>query len=97
MADGFAVDPEAIADVLDRMTEFQRAAEGLLAEIDAEVKSLHVTWTGEAAGGHAEAHEQWSRGAAMMREALRRLHTAGVGARDNYAGAIATNQRMWSS
>ena len=97
MADGFAVDPEAIADALERMTEFQRAAEGLLAEIDATVKSLHVTWSGEGAAAHAVAHKLWTHGAAMMREALGQLHTAGTGAHGNYTGAIAANQKMWSS
>jgi WXG100 family type VII secretion target len=97
VADVFAVDPEAIADALDRMTEFQRVAEGLLTEIDTTVKNLHVTWSGEAAAGHAEAHERWSRGAAMMREALGQLHTAGTDARGNYTGAISANQKMWST
>jgi WXG100 family type VII secretion target len=96
VADHFAVDPEAIADAIDRMTDFQRTAEALLAEIDTTVKNLHVTWSGEAATGHGEAHERWSRGAAMMREALDQLHRAGSGAHSNYTGAIAANQKMWS-
>jgi WXG100 family type VII secretion target len=97
VADQFAVEPEAIADALDRMTDFQSAAEGLLAEIDTTVKNLHVTWSGEGAAGHAEAHERWSRGAAMMRAALDQLHKAGTGAHGNYTGVVAANQKMWSS
>ena len=97
MGDGFAVDPEAVADALARMTEFQRAAEALLTEIDATVKALHITWSGEGAAGHKEAHEHWSRGAAMMREALGRLHTAGTGAHGNYTGVMSANHKMWSA
>lgn len=97
VADGFAVDPDAVADALDRMAEFQCAAEGLLTEIDATVKSLHLTWSGEVATGHAEAHDRWSRGAAMMRAALGQLHTAGTGAHGNYTGVMSANQKMWSS
>jgi WXG100 family type VII secretion target len=97
VADQFAVDPGAIADALDRMTDFQGAVEGLLAEIDTTVKNLHVTWSGEGAASHAEAHERWSRGAAMMREALDQLHKAGTGAHGNYTGVIAANRKMWSS
>lgn len=97
VADGFAVEPEAIADALERMTEFARAADGLLAEIDSTVRNLHVTWSGAGAAGHAEAHARWVRGAAMMREALGQLHKAGGGAHGNYTGAIASNQKMWSS
>jgi WXG100 family type VII secretion target len=97
VADGFSVDPEAIADALERMTEFQRAAESLLSEIDATVKNLHISWTGEGAAAHADAHEQWSRGAAMMRQALDRVHTAGTEAHGNYTGVMTANQKMWSS
>ncbi|CAN5831180.1 pore-forming CpnT exporter EsxE [soil metagenome] len=97
MADGFAVDPAAISDALERMTEFQSTAEGLLGEIDATVKNLHLTWSGEAAAAQSQAHERWSRGAAMMREALDQLHTAGTGAHHNYTGAISANQKMWST
>jgi WXG100 family type VII secretion target len=97
VADGYSVDPEAIADAIDRMTDFQRTAEALLTEIDTTVKNLHMTWSGEAAAGHAEAHERWSRGAAMMREALDQLHTAGTGAHGNYSGAMTANQKMWST
>jgi WXG100 family type VII secretion target len=97
VADGFAVEPEAIADAVQRMTDFQRAAEALLAEIDATVKNLHVIWSGEGAAGQAEAHRRWTRGAAMMREALDQLHRAGAGAHGNYTGAITANQKMWSS
>ena len=97
MAEQFAVDPEAIADALDRMTDFQRTAEALLSEIDTTVKNLHVTWSGEGAAAHTEAHDRWTRGATMMREALDQLHKAGSGAYGNYAAVIAANQKMWST
>jgi WXG100 family type VII secretion target len=97
VVDGFSVDPDAIADAVQRMAEFQRAAEGLLSEIDATVKNLHISWTGEGAAAQSEAHRQWSHGAVMMREALDRLHTAGTGAHGNYTGVMTANQKMWSS
>jgi WXG100 family type VII secretion target len=96
VADFFSVDPEAVADALDRMTDFQRTAEALLGEIDSTVKNLHVTWSGDAAVAHADAHQRWARGAAMMREALDQLHKAGTGAHGNYTSVIEANQKMWS-
>jgi WXG100 family type VII secretion target len=96
VAEQFAVDPEAIADALDRMTDFQRTAEALLSEIDTSVKNLHLTWSGDGAAAHSEAHDSWTTGAAMMREALGQLRTAGSGAHGNYTDAIAANQKMWS-
>jgi WXG100 family type VII secretion target len=96
MADAFRVDPQALADAVQRMTEFQRYAEHKLTEIDSLVTNLHATWTGKGATAHAEAHRQWANGEAMMREALAQLRTAAETAHRNYTGAIAKNLSMWS-
>ena len=96
MAEAFRVDPQALADAVQRMAEFQRYAESMLAEIDSLVSNLHATWTGQGAVAHAEAHRHWVRGEAMMREALAQLRTAGATAHRNYTGAMSTNLAMWS-
>jgi WXG100 family type VII secretion target len=90
------VDPDALADAVERMSEFQRYAESMLSEIDSLVSNLHITWTGEGAAAHAEAHRRWNQGEATMREALAQLRDAAHGAHDNYTGAIAKNLSMWS-
>lgn len=97
MAEAFAVDPEGLADAVERMSVFQNTLEGLLSEIESAVQNLHMTWGGEAAGAHTAAHQQWTRGAAMMREALTKVQAAGGGAHGNYAGAVSTNSQMWSA
>ena len=96
MAEAFRVDPQALADTVQRMVEFQRHAESMLAEIDSLVTNLHATWTGQGATDHAEAHRHWARGEAMMREALAQLRAAGATAHRNYTGAMSTNSAMWS-
>jgi len=96
MAEAFRVDPQALADSMQRMTEFQHYAESMLAEIDSLVANLHATWSGEGAAAHAEAHRHWARGEAMMRDALAQLRTAGATAHRNYTGAMSTNLAMWS-
>ena len=96
MAEAFRVDPQALADTVRRMVEFQRRAESTLAEIDSLVTNLHATWTGQGAAAHTEAHRRWSRGEAMMREALAQLRAAGATAHRNYTGAMSTNSAMWS-
>ena len=96
VAEAFRVDPEALSDAVQRMAEFQRYAESMLTEIDSLVSNLHTTWSGEAAAAHAQAHQHWARGEAMMREALGRLRTAGTKAHGNYTGAVSTNLAMWS-
>jgi WXG100 family type VII secretion target len=96
MADTFRVDPEALADAVQRMSEFQRYAESMLSEIDSLVSNLHITWTGEGAAAHAEAHQLWAQGEAMMRTALTQLRGAAHTAHDNYTGAATKNLSMWS-
>jgi WXG100 family type VII secretion target len=96
MADPFRVDPERLAEAVQQMGEFQRYSESLLEEIDSLVKNLHLTWTGEAAAAHAEAHRRWTQGEAMMGQALTQLQSAGGTAHANYTGAMAKNLDMWS-
>ena len=90
------MDPDALADAVRRMAEFGRHTGSMLGEIDSLVTDLQATWTGEGAAAHAEAHQRWARGEAMMREALARLRAAGATAHRNYAGAVTTNVAMWS-
>lgn len=78
------------------MAEFGRYPESMLTEIDSLVSNLHVTWTGEGATAHAQAHQHWARGEAMMRAALAQLHAAGATAHGNYTSAMAKNLAMWS-
>lgn len=96
VAEAFRVDPQALADAVQRMVEFQRYAEDMITEIDSRVTRLHETWTGEAAAAHAEAHQHWVRGEAMMREALARLKKTAATAHGNYTGAMSANLAMWS-
>jgi uncharacterized protein YukE len=77
---------EVLADAVGHMDEFQRHAESTLAEIDSLVTNLHVTWSGEAAAAHVEAHRHWDSGEAMMREALAALMAAGATAHHNSPG-----------
>ena len=96
VADAFSVDPEALADAIERMSEFVRHTESVTTEIDSLVTHLHELWSGQAAAAHVEAHRRWSHGEATMREALNVLKVAGGTAHHNYTGAMATNSAMWS-
>ena len=96
MADAFSVDPDSLADAVQRMAEYVRHTESIVTEIDSLVTHLHQTWSGQAAAAHAEAHRHWSRGEVTMRDALNRLKAAGGGAHHNYTQAMATNSAMWS-
>lgn len=90
------MDPEALADAVQRMGDYVQYAENMLGDIDSLVTNLHLTWSGEAAGAHVAAHRHWARGEAMMREALALLQAAGTTAHANYTGVMAANLGMWS-
>jgi ESAT-6 family protein len=96
VAEAFQVDPQALADAVARMTEFQRYAEDMISEIDSHVTRLHASWTGQGAAAHAEAHQHWVRGEAMMRAALAQLKKVAATAHGNYTGAMSKNLAMWS-
>lgn len=96
MAEPFQVDTGVLAEALQRMGEYLRYAENMLSEIDSLVTNLHVTWSGEAAEAHRDAHRHWAHGEAMMREALGQLKTAGTMAHANYTRVMAANLDMWS-
>lgn len=96
VTEAFRVDPQALADAVQRMAAFQRYAEDMITEIDSCVTRLHASWTGEAAAAHAEAHQHWVRGEAMMRQALAQLEKIATTANGNYTGAMSTNLGMWS-
>jgi WXG100 family type VII secretion target len=94
MAEPFRVDPDSLADALERMSGFQKLSRALLDEIDAAVKNLHIGWQGEASAAHA--HRQWTHGAEQMDMAVAALQRTGTGAHTNYTQAAATNKAMWS-
>jgi len=96
VTDAFSVDPEALADAIERMDDYVRHTESITAEIDSLVTHLHQSWSGQAAAAHAEAHRYWSEGEARMRQALSQLKIAGGTAHHNYTQAMATNSAMWS-
>lgn len=96
MPEAFRVDPDALADAVERMGEYLRYAESMLSEIDTLVSNLHGMWSGEAAAAHVEAHQHWASGEAMMREALGQLKAAGATAHHNYTDAMTANMAMWS-
>jgi WXG100 family type VII secretion target len=96
VADAFSVDPDLLEDATQRMDDFLRHIDSVVAEIDLLVTHLHGSWSGLAATAHAEAHRRWSHGEATMRQALNLMKTVGGAAHHNYTQAMATNSAMWS-
>jgi len=96
MADAFGVDPDRLADILQRMAHYQVVTDSMLAEIDVVANNLQHNWDGAAGDAYDTRHDQWRRGAAMMRDALVHLRQAGAHAHQAYTSAIEANQKIWA-
>ena len=95
MSDRFRVNPDQLADIVDRLARFDKHLEEALTQADAKVDRLHTTWTGAAAAEHKAAHDKWKHGAEQMRSGLNTMRKNADIAHGNYTGAAATNQAMW--
>jgi WXG100 family type VII secretion target len=93
--DGYRVDLDRLADIVDQISRFDQRIEAALEDVDGRVDRLHATWIGEAAGRHRRAHEEWQRGVAEMRAGLDQMRRNAQIAHGNYSSAVTTNSRMW--
>lgn len=89
------VDLDAMAEVVTAMGQLDGRLDGWLAELDAVVADLHLSWSGEGAKAQAQAHQEWVRGAQEMATALRALRAVANTAHGNYTRTVETNVRMW--
>jgi WXG100 family type VII secretion target len=95
VADAFAVDLDRLADLVERMAEYQTVVDSMLEECDVVVAQLHAQWEGVASESHAAVHQQWKEGADLMRHALAQLRSAGAHAHSSYNGAVEANLKIW--
>lgn len=93
----YSVDTDALAQRIAQMTAFERTLERQLADLDRAVDHLHITWVGDAATAHREAHAKWRQGAEDMKKAIAAMRDAGRIAHGNYLSAVDANTRMWES
>lgn len=92
-----AVELDRLGELVDRMALFEAQLERVRDEVDARIRALHVSWTGEAATRQASAHAQWRTGAAEVHHVLVALRSIAAGAHANYAAAAVANRRMWAA
>ena len=93
--DGYRVDLDRLADIIDQIGKFDHRIEAALEDADGRVDRLHMTWTGEAAVQHQRAHDEWKRGVTEMRAGLTEMRRNAEIAHSNYTSAVTTNSRMW--
>jgi WXG100 family type VII secretion target len=95
MATRFSVDLDRMEFVTERMARFDTALDVHLENLDARIRRLHVTWSGDAAQAQHDAHEEWLRAAGQMRAALATMRSITETAHGNYQAAIQANLSMW--
>jgi WXG100 family type VII secretion target len=93
----YAVDLDELQQKIDEMAAFDQKIEKALGDLDRVVENLHVTWTGQAAVAHREAHAEWVEGMEEMRRGLTAMKDAAARAHGNYTSAVQANSRMWAS
>jgi ESAT-6 family protein len=93
----YAVDLDQLQQRIDEMAAYEQKIEQALQHLDQVVEGLHLSWTGQAAVAHREAHEQWVAGMKEMRTGLLEMRNASTRAHGNYASAVEANSRMWAS
>ena len=91
----FGVDLEELAGVAAEMKALQTSFEQRLEELDKLVSDLHLTWHGEAAAAHEQAHQLWVTGAREMHQGIADMHRAATTAHDNYHSAATSNADMF--
>ena len=92
----YAVDLGELQDRVDEMSEFERHIERALTHLDGVVDRLHLTFTGQAADAHRDAHRQWTAGMKEMKHGLEEIRAAADRAHTNYTNAVQANARMWA-
>lgn len=90
----YRVELEELLAFVDRLQSFERRAEEIATRVDTQVADLHQSWSGDAASAHRARHDEWSAGAAQMREALAQLRAAADNAHRNYTEAAQLNVGM---
>lgn len=91
----YKVDTAELDALLPRLRGLVAFVEDHLGQIDDRVRAMHDpdggAWSGEAADEHARAHQEWTRGAARMRDGLAKMEAAARTAHDNYTATVAAN------
>ncbi|MBO0880217.1 MAG: WXG100 family type VII secretion target [Mycobacterium sp.] len=95
MPTDYRVDLDGLQRLIDATATLESRIEGTVGEIDARIRQLHVTWIGEAATTHRQAHDARLAAAREMQDALNALRQKLVTARTAYHQVGPVNVDMW--
>ena len=96
MSPRFAVDLEALDELVAQLTRFGGSLEAVQTDVQSRMNRVHAVWRGVAADEHAAAHARWQRGSADLHEALRTMRAVAATAHENYSSAVRVNTALWA-
>ncbi|RIT43483.1 WXG100 family type VII secretion target [Mycobacteroides abscessus] len=82
--------------VIDELAGFDKEIEQQIVTLEGRVTALHTRWEGEAAAKHIEAQAEWTKGAQLLSDGVKGLHSASTEAHSSYAETIAANKARFS-
>ncbi|RMI28468.1 WXG100 family type VII secretion target [Nocardia stercoris] len=90
----YRADLTGISTLIDDTHALEKALEDAISELDTQIESLHVSWTGDAADSHREAHTDRVSAVGDMQDALKVLRDKLTKAHTSYTeGAEAAHER----
>jgi WXG100 family type VII secretion target len=93
--DRFMVDLDELLRVVSELASCEERLLERVTDLDARLRDLQDTWSGQAALAQEAAMAEWRAGYDAMHLALDRMRVAAVRAHDNYRRAAAANVAMW--
>lgn len=90
----YRVELEELLAFVDKLQSFEQRAEAIATRVEGQIAGLHETWSGESAAAHRAQHDEWTKAASQMREAINQLRDAVHGAHRNYTEAAQLNMEM---
>lgn len=82
--------------VIGELAGFDREIEQQIATLEGRVAALHTRWEGAAAAKHVEAQAEWTKGAELLANGIKGLHSASTQAHSSFAETIAANKARFS-
>ncbi|MFW0783595.1 WXG100 family type VII secretion target [Gordonia sp. CPCC 206044] len=93
--DSYRVDLNEVEVFTDALGDFVKFVEDRVGALDARIDDLHVSWTGEAASAHRDAHDRWRSGAVEIRQAMADIRQAAQRSHTAFVGVQELHRKMW--
>ncbi len=91
----YVADTDQIYAFVEKAHQTAERIEQRIVDIEREVETLHVDWTGDAADKHREKHDTWQQSVQEMNTVLSELYNAVHGVHGRYIANVQHNVKMW--